>query len=78
MRRILENVIVRRLLPSNDVVCLTTYLDHRVTESTKTLIDGLTDFDSTHRSTSSSVSDSVGSMSMQVEMGQEQVGGWNP
>lgn len=44
----------------------------------KSLVYGLIDLESTHRSTSSSVSDSVGSISMQVEMGQEQVGGWNP
>ena len=77
---VLQQVVVLGLLSGNNVIRFSPYLDHRVTESTKTrriiFLCNISTF--TYLSSSSFVSDSVGSMSMAVEMGHEQVGGWKP
>ena len=76
MRGILEYVIVSGLFPSDDVFNLSTNLDHRVAEPTrhyKTRQQFVVGKD--NLSSSSNVSDSVGSINIQVVMGHEQVGG---
>jgi hypothetical protein len=75
---VLEQVVVFGLLAGDDVLGLPSNLNHGRTEPGCELIKQPFFLRNTYLSISSRVSDSVGSISMQVEMGQEHVGGWNP
>ena len=79
VRGVLEEVVVLGLLASDDLLSFLADLNHGVTEPDFICqICPAIGNRTTYRSISSSDSDSVGSISIHVEMGQEQVGGWKP
>lgn len=77
MRGVPKKVVVSRLLSGNNFLRFVAYLDHRITEPGRRLILDHHLDRIARLSISSRVSDSVGSINIHVDVGQEQVGGWN-
>ena len=75
---ILEQIVILWLVTRRDLIDFLADLDHGRTEPelSESSNHGCNRF--AYLSSSSSVSDSVGSISIAVEMGHEHVGGWNP
>lgn len=82
MGGILEEIVILGLFTSDDIFSFLPDLNHGITEPTEPQINKYIVSEElifvTYRSSSSKVSDSVGSISIQVWMGQEHVGGWKP
>ena len=74
--RVLQEVIVFWLFARNDIFSFLTNRYHSIAEPVQNQLSRpVSSADELHLSNSSSDSDSVGSMSMQVDIGQEHVGG---
>jgi len=79
MGSVLENIIFFGLLAGDNIFGLLANLYHCIAEPRRRVgSGGFTEEHLTYLSISSSVSDSVGSINIHVEMGHEQVGGWKP
>jgi hypothetical protein len=78
MRSVLKDVVVLGLVSDDDIIDLAPNLDHSITEPMPHQQPCMQYIRFSYLSISSKVSDSVGSINIQVEMGQEHVGGWKP